>query len=200
MYLCIYEIPENKLKTCLNKLNEEEIKKTLARDILEQILKDCYQVESDDIIRNHFGKPILKRNNKIYFNFSYSDNYVIVAAAKQRVGVDVEELRTVGNSEMTKVLSKNEQALLEKYTMNGAERDISFLQLLTAKESYFKHIGTGVIENKIKTIESQQMKSGEWQKYKNKELHSLNLNVDLNCIISVCVQEPEVVEFLTFEK
>ena len=114
---------------------------------LKKILYDYYDINIHiyDIFYNYYGKPFLK---EIYFNISYTKEYIILAVGNCCVGVDIEQKRKVSDNIIHKIMDYNEY--------NFYKNDDNYiLKTWVYKEAYVKYIGTGIIMdfNKIKLSE-----------------------------------------------
>jgi 4'-phosphopantetheinyl transferase len=92
------------------------------------------------------GKPFLAPGQPEYeFNIAHTTGLVACALAKTgNVGIDVESVDRVANSEeiARKYFSKREVLALQE--CKGVEHRTRFIELWTLKEAYLKAIGTGL--------------------------------------------------------
>lgn len=89
--------------------------------------------------RTEKGKPFIKNAN-FHISISHSGNFAAVVTHSSPVGLDIEELRRVDLRVVQRVCSESDKKLLDK-----KDFDLSFLKIWTAKEAYFKMLGTGII-------------------------------------------------------
>ena len=100
------------------------------------IIKLHYNIAYDDIFikKNTFNKPYY--NNRLFYNVSYSENYIIIAYSHNtQIGIDIQN----ENEKVEKVLLKygNKYQILK----NSIEENIT---IWTKIESYLKMIGCGL--------------------------------------------------------
>lgn len=95
--------------------------------VLQQIL-EYFQIPNQKIFRTSLGKPFFKNQN-IYFNYSYTKQYMAIAISNQDVGIDIEEKDRNVNQVMIKRCNFNQ---------NHALRDF------VVRESYCKLSGKGI--------------------------------------------------------
>ena len=100
------------------------------------IIKLHYNVAYDDIFikKNTFNKPYY--NNRLFYNVSYSKNYIIIAYSHNtQIGIDIQN----ENEKVENVLLKygNKSQILK----NSIEENIT---IWTKIESYLKMIGCGL--------------------------------------------------------
>lgn len=94
-----------------------------------------------------FGKPYLK-NLPIHFNISHSGDWVAVAIDENPVGIDIEVIRPIDFSVTSRLCTESDMEYIFK---NDPDRNNQnpdtlrrFFEVWTAKEAYFKKIGTGI--------------------------------------------------------
>ena len=78
----------------------------------------------------------------IHFNLSHSGDFVACAVSSHECGVDIQEIRPVRDSLITKNLSEEEQTDLLYF--EGAARELRFFEYWVLKEAYIKAIGQGI--------------------------------------------------------
>lgn len=86
------------------------------------------------------GKPFIIGHEDIFFNLSHCRTAVACAVSTERVGVDVEAIRTFNESLARRVFSGEELDVV----MASARPDIAFTRFWTMKESYLKMTGEGI--------------------------------------------------------
>ena len=88
---------------------------------------------------NTYGKPYLNDNN-IFFNISHSGKFAICATSYREIGVDIEKIRDIDATGLSKkVFTESEKTYL-KDSKNPRE---DFFRIWTLKESYMKARGVG---------------------------------------------------------
>src|SRR5690554_5169292 len=91
---------------------------------------------------NDHKKPLLIEPKGYYFNISHSGNWVVCALGSQRVGIDVEQVKSMDLGIAENYFAKSEyEALLR---VKEEERLLYFFKLWTLKESYIKAVGKGL--------------------------------------------------------
>jgi 4'-phosphopantetheinyl transferase len=97
------------------------------------------------------GKPELDLANQVggqpalRFNVSHSSNLAVIAVSRQHeLGIDLEQVRTIGEAEriVASFFSEAEQA--EFATIDGPARPIAFVRGWTRKEAILKGLGVGI--------------------------------------------------------
>jgi len=91
------------------------------------------------------GKPSLAGTSGVEFNVSHREDLAVIAVTRgRRVGVDVEKLRSVEDSETlsARFFSADEAAALR--TISPEARDQAFLACWTRKEAFVKARGDGL--------------------------------------------------------
>jgi 4'-phosphopantetheinyl transferase len=124
--------------------------------LLKALVSHRYDTNCLDLLMyDIYNRPSI--NDEIDFNISHSGNYVICAIAEGiRLGVDIEEIKTVDFNDFTSVMTKNEWIKIETSEKPCKE----FFKHWTIKESIVKADGRGlginlsdiIIENDIALI------------------------------------------------
>jgi phosphopantetheinyl transferase len=108
--------------------------------LARQMLAECSGLSpaSFRILRTPQGKPYAE-GLPFHFNLSHSGPFLVCAVATHPVGVDI-EVNTPPDPRLARRLcTPSEQALLQAGTLH-------LLELWTAKEAYFKAIGSGITD------------------------------------------------------
>lgn len=150
----------------------------LARKIIAEY---CNVTEEEIHFRKTvYGKPFAI-GLPVEFNVSHSGNAVACAVSNAPIGIDVEEIRSVDLHVVKHICTKDELVYLfghlpdanDYFKTNEQELLIRFFRIWTAKEAYFKCLGTGITN--LKTID-----------YKNLcETQRLDQNVAGNTVVSI---------------
>ena len=136
---------------------DDDKKRTVAGEMLARkaINKLCGVPEEKIIFgKTEKGKPFAE-NVDVQFNISHSGNFVVCAADKKSIGVDIEEIRLVNLKVAKRVYTNDELFYLFGYTPTDNAFDktpdsqmlVRFFELWTAKEAYLKYTGTGLVDN-----------------------------------------------------
>ena len=98
-----------------------------------------------DIVDGNGEKPRL-RSGALEFNVSHSGALIALAIADAAVGIDLEQLRPMGDASgqvASRYFSRDEFSRVRQ----AANRDEEFFSIWTAKEAVVKAIGTGLNED-----------------------------------------------------
>ena len=139
--------------------NEISKKSTLAGEWLVRCLLSNITGEAAEsfiISVDERGKPYLENVSALFFNISHSGSKVVAAICDKSVGVDIEMIRPVSLKLAKKVCTPEELlyvfgCLPEEPEFENESKPESirrFLEIWTAKEAYFKCIGTGITDFK----------------------------------------------------
>jgi len=140
-----------------------------------------------------FGKPQIAAPvaaHSLHFNVAHSDSIAVYAIAKHELGVDVERIRALDETEKiaTRFFSPREKNCLQALAED--QRQEAFFNCWTRKEAYLKAIGAG-LDDSLSQIEvsltpgeaaellSTPEDSRPWQ------LHSLNPAADFVAALAV---------------
>lgn len=136
---------------------DDDKKRTVAGEMLaRKAISEICSVPEEKILfgKTEKGKPFAAGLD-IQFNISHSGNFVVCAADKKSIGVDIEEIRPVKLSVAKRVYTQTELFYLFGYTPTDNAFDktpdsqmlVRFFELWTAKEAYLKYTGTGLVDN-----------------------------------------------------
>ena len=121
--------------------NEDAKKASLAGEWLATRL-------SGGVICAHpSGQPYIEGSD-MHISISHSGEYAVCALSENPVGIDIEKIREVSERLIDRVCTARER---EYVTSN--ER---FFEVWTAKEAYFKKIGTGITN--LRSVETLDLK------------------------------------------
>lgn len=122
----------------------------LAADLFLKYILAKKGTPLQEIFVGEFGKPYLL-NNKLNFNISHSDSFLVCVISTQSIGVDIEKKRVVNNVESitSRFFLKDEYAAIKQCSANS-KIDL-FFKFWTLKESFAKMLGTGIFKE-IKSI------------------------------------------------
>ena len=132
---------------------EEDRKRSILGDMLarEMIAKKC-EVSPDSIVFKIIenGKPYVE-NLGIHFNISHSGDYVICAVSESEIGIDIEKIKEVKDG-LTEYICTEEEKNYIASCKDKEKKQRRFFEIWTAKEAYFKFLGTGLGD--LKSINS----------------------------------------------
>jgi 4'-phosphopantetheinyl transferase len=119
------------------------IRKGLLKYLLAKYLKT--NTASIEFTDGNNKKPILVNNNTgLHFNSSHSGNFILIAIAKQEVGVDIEHINTAFNYQ--EILSAIFSDAEINWILKNTKAVESFFQLFTRKEAIIKASSKGITD------------------------------------------------------
>ena len=134
--------------------NIKDQMRTVAGEMLARrmISKYCNVVSEDIYFETGcYGKPNAKRLN-VEFNISHSEEMVVCAISDNPVGIDVEMIQPIGINILHKLCTDVDLEYILGINATGIhmpskfdeQQLYRFYEVWTAKEAYFKCIGTGI--------------------------------------------------------
>ena len=117
---------------------EEDRKRSLLGEILIKKLL-CEEGIKATLESDSSGRPYLS-GAELYVSIAHSGEMAICAISENPVGIDVERIKPINLKLINKVCTEREKAYVEK----AQDPSLSFLEIWTAKEAYFKKHGTGI--------------------------------------------------------
>jgi len=133
-------IPKERMEKAMRLRFEKERFLSLGAAYLLGLAMREYKVEDEEILKSEHGKPYL-RSGAMHFSLSHSGCFALCAFGSEEVGADIEEIRCIRDSLITRVCTENEQTRL--FSETELEKQDDFFRLWTCKESYMKFLGTG---------------------------------------------------------
>lgn len=129
------------------KKEDEKVRSIFAGSLLRySYLQEKYsEIEWNKIkIRyEKYGKPYIHGNSKFNYSLSHSGEWVVCATDTDRVGIDIQEMRSYKLNIAKRFYNKEEYERLEKIE-NERERKECFYKMWAAKESCVKLSGRGI--------------------------------------------------------
>lgn len=113
-----------------------------AYRLLEAVLSDVFCVEAGTLSmeKRAGGKPYFK-DSDIFFNISHCHDLAVCAVSRRcDVGVDVEAVKSYRENTAKRIMSDVEY----EYFLSGEDKDKTFFQMWTYKESVLKLTGEGI--------------------------------------------------------
>ncbi len=109
-----------------------------------RFLLKTFGIEQEDILfeTNEYGKPKLKKQENIFFNFSHSGDWVVCAIGDKPLGVDVEQIKGKDLEIAKRFYTEYEYEDLLR--QKEEKRPECFIKYWTLKESYTKAEGKGL--------------------------------------------------------
>lgn len=137
-----------------------------------------------DFYLDKYGKP---QSDKIHFNISHTDGYIVIALSDKPVGVDIEVVKEMDNSIVKFISSEQEY--------DAIHNNVDAIKLWTNKEALLKAVGIGLrcLLNEVPGLPFNKVK-----KYRDKEYFTITTEY-LNSIISIARETSEPFE-ISIEK
>ncbi len=114
-------------------------------------------IETLRLARDKRGKPFLM-DGGMHFNISHSGDWVVCALHTAPVGIDIQELRPVSPALSRRLCTEDDLG----YLRQAADRHHALLSLWSAKEAYFKYVGSGITD--LKSVSLSDLQSRLYQK------------------------------------
>ncbi len=154
-----YSLMNEERKTYVDRFRRlADKKRSVAGEMLaRRAIAEWCGVSAESICfgRKGHGKPFAI-DLSVDFNISHSGNTVVCAVSDTSVGIDVEEIRPIDLSIAEHICTEEDLEYL--FGRNLADNDIAkvndqnllihLLKIWTAKEAYFKCLGTGITDLK----------------------------------------------------
>ena len=150
-------LSEPKKKRIDNMRFEKDKRLSVCAEMLakKMIAKHCsVKAEEIVILTDSSGKPYAK-NLDVCFNISHSGDMVGCALSDCPIGIDIEKMRGI-DDKLIKYVCTDEEL---KYVYRDDNlKNQRFFEIWTAKEAYFKCIGSGITELKSITVFDKEIK------------------------------------------
>lgn len=145
--------------------NIADKKRTIAGEVLaRKMISSFCNVFPEDVFfeLGLHGKPYVK-NLDVEFNISHSDEMVVCAISDNSVGIDIEKVRPISVNILRRVCTDVDLKYIfgDTVTINNIPDNFNdkqlcrFYEVWTAKEAYFKYIGTGI--KNLKSISMNEL-------------------------------------------
>ena len=138
------------------KFENDRRRSVLGESLARKGISKLCDIKEREILfdRTESGKPFVT-NARAFFSVSHSKEMVVCAVDDQEIGVDAEFIRDIDLS-ITRIActEKDKEFIFSSDDKN--EQINRFFTVWTAKEAYFKFIGTGIIG--LKTIDYEEIK------------------------------------------
>ena len=149
-------------KESVKRLKFDSAKKQtiLSEALARKAINAQYGIDEDKITfsRTENGKPFAEKVNA-FFSISHSKEYVVCAVDDNEIGVDIEQIRPL-EPRITNIYCTERD---KKYIFGECEPEaltpemlVRFFEVWTAKEAYFKFIGSGIVG--LKTVDYEEIK------------------------------------------
>lgn len=135
-----------KYKRIIRLKRSEDILRSVMGELLSKIsLMKQFGINYNGIEfeNGEFGKPLIKGNEKMFFNISHSGKIILCAVGESELGVDIEEIKRIDLNGVGKIFLFGDEyrKLLE---LPVKKKEEYFYKMWTIKESYVKAIGEGL--------------------------------------------------------
>ena len=121
-------------------------KDLIARALLRTQLGERLNLAPESLVfeRGEHGKPALVLGNSLQFNLSHSDDWVVLAIADNRIGVDIES--TARKNDVMAIADRYffGSEIAELTSFEPSEQRQRFFDYWTLKEAYMKARGEGI--------------------------------------------------------
>lgn len=171
----------------------------IAYIMLRYALYNEYNIQVKPIfLYNKYYKPSLLGYPDIKFNISHCKNGVVCVVSNKDIGCDIQNIDKKSILLSNDIFSNNEIIKIR----NSNDIAETFTQMWSIKESYFKCIGTGLI-NSINITDFSTIKESISQKFDNRLIYSFKY---VDCYISVCYEDfnfnpkPKILKYNDFLK
>lgn len=153
-----FNLMDNARKIAVLRLkNENDRRRSVLGERLARIgISKLCGIEKSEIVfeRTESGKPYVKNANA-FFSISHSKEIVVCAVDGKEIGVDIEKVRDI-DLDITRIACTEKDKKFVFSTKDRSEQLDRFFSVWTAKEAYFKFVGTGIIG--LKTIDYEEIK------------------------------------------
>lgn len=176
-------IDERKEKILRLKSTKQQKLSLLGEWLAKSLISKKFDVDVEKIVfqRDENGKPFCPEFPNIFFNISHSEDMAIAVISDNPIGVDIEKLRAVSLKVARRACTEDE--LIYVFNHIPAENDYEipyphpvyerFWEIWTAKEAYFKCIGTGITN--LKKINTLALKNKEKLIIDDYIIHLINI-------------------------
>ncbi len=117
---------------------EADRKRSLAAGLLIRDALIEQGKSQDDIVITDKGRPTIEGMD---FNVSHSGRYAVIAVSQDKVGCDIEHVKDRNYSVAKRYFTEDELAWIE----NANNKEEAFYRIWTARESYSKLTGEGIL-------------------------------------------------------
>ncbi|MBO7217691.1 MAG: 4'-phosphopantetheinyl transferase superfamily protein [Clostridia bacterium] len=136
------KIYANLSKSRKARVDRLKIEKDRKRSLLGELLIRKLLLEEGikaDVLSDDNGKPYLSHPS-YFISISHSGEMAAAIISKNNVGIDIEKIQDIDLRLIKRVCTDREA----EYVKNSDDPNLSFLEIWTAKEAYFKKQGTGI--------------------------------------------------------
>lgn len=142
---------EEQLRNGRFRFESDQHRDRIARALVREVLAEELDLPPQSLrfVKGAHGKPDLDRafhqiDRAIEFNLSHSGNWVVLAVARERVGIDIENIERENNVLAIADRYFFGEELEELYSFPLLEQRKRFFDYWTLKEAYMKARGEGI--------------------------------------------------------
>ena len=142
---CLSLMEKERREYVLSIRNEKRKNECICGEwLLKTAAAKSLNLRAQDIViaRSERGKPYLKGQG-LFISLSHSGNFLAAVTHQSPVGIDIEIIRDIDSRIEKKLYTEND---LE--TAKNSNDSLILLKIWTAKEAYFKMLGTGITDLK----------------------------------------------------
>lgn len=145
----IWKLLDRQRKEKVNKIrpNQDRLRSIYAGLLLRYaFLENGYTKKAWDnaeFFKGEFGKPYIKNYRDFNYSLSHSGDWIVCAAGKSEVGVDIQEIKECKMQVAKRFFAPEEYERLLSLT-DVQQQKLMFYKLWTCKESYAKLTGRGI--------------------------------------------------------
>ena len=154
--------PSRKRRVDRYKREEDRIRSLLCELLLKKIL--CGLGEEKAVLETaDNGRPFLK-NSSLFVSMSHSEEKAVCAVSEKEIGIDIERIKPINSALIDRVCTRNEMRYVmpqigeKAATIENRAVLERFYEVWTAKEAYFKKMGTGITDLKSVDVTSLEKK------------------------------------------
>lgn len=179
----------------------DDRKRSLVAGLMMRDVLNAHGMNSDNIKITENGRPVI---DGIDFNVSHSGEYVFMVISDSKVGCDIERIKERNYSVARRYFSDGEK----KWMKETGNTDLSFYRIWTARESYIKLTGEGIlldfakyetypIEDKDESVQDQICKGeylGSFSISREGQMQNVVIKqwlYDKEYVISICRKQDE---------
>lgn len=179
---------ERREKILKYKNTDDKKQSMLAELLIRKAASNACNIPYDKVsIRyNPYGKPYIANVRHFKFNISHSEEYVVLATSKYKIGIDIEKIKKADLAIAKRFFTPSECAYIHEYK-TPEEKKNAFYQLWTLKESYIKAVGKG-LHIPLNTFEFEIGNKIALKSYNKYNFYFINMKLN-EYMLSVCCQE-----------
>lgn len=126
--------------------HQQDRDRSLAAQLLLQTLLQQQGMPAMALHRKPDGQPFLE-GSSLHVSLSHSEEMVACAISSTPVGIDIEKIRPIDLRICSRFFTPEEQLYVQGNEQDSdSSRYTRFFEIWTAKEAYFKRLGTGITD------------------------------------------------------